>query len=130
MLLPKLRRLTIYDGCGGLRIGSCQACKGKETSPPTTWGNDGGLEGRSRAGVVREVESLEKLVEVTHRVGGAPKLLWMGDKDVNYNSGCLHFDILFPIGCRPMQPFIFCSHWGQHHGTTNDVWLQTILGYR
>ena len=75
-------QITKVDG-GFALIGSCQARESKEAEPLTTWRSDCGLEGRSGAGVVRKVGSLEKLVEVTYRVGEAPNSFWMGDQDVN-----------------------------------------------
>ena len=55
-------------------IGSRQVWDGEGTAHPAIWGSNCGLEGRSRAGVVREVDLLERLVGVARRVGGAPKL--------------------------------------------------------
>jgi len=84
ILLPRLRRLTIYVGSGDLDASVLVQCaKAREGhSRPLEevaiiFGSKPGTE------VVRVLESLRELVvEVNHRVGVAPTLIWRGvDRD-------------------------------------------------
>ena len=81
-LLPGLRRLTIYVGCGDLEISALIQCAEVrlESSRPLgevtiIFENEPGTD------VIREVESLRKLVgELDYRIDVTPALQW-GDKN-------------------------------------------------
>lgn len=82
VLLPGLRRLTIYVGCGDLDVSALIQCAKRrvEHSRPLR-GVTIIFENAPGADVVREVESLgEFMEELNHHVGVTPKLKW-GDKD-------------------------------------------------
>ena len=82
VLLPGLRRLTIYVGCGDLDVSALIQCAKRrvEHSRPLR-GVTIIFENAPGADVVREVESLgEFMEELNHHVGVTPKLKW-GDKN-------------------------------------------------
>ena len=78
IILPGLRRLTIYVGCGDLDVPALIRCAKarKEHSRPllevtVVWEEEPG------ADFVQEVESLKEFVgELIYRIGEAPKLSW------------------------------------------------------
>ena len=74
MLLPQLRKLTIYGGGGGLGF-SALVKYGKARKPHLRPPGQATMVWRSGAGVAQEVESPKELVEVARRVGEAPKSL-------------------------------------------------------
>ena len=83
MLLPRLRRLTVYVGFWDLDVSTLIRCAKarKGHSLPlgevtVVWEKDPVVD------VVQEVESLREFVgELAHRVGEAPKLSWKDDGD-------------------------------------------------
>ena len=82
ILLPGLRNLTIYVGCGELHVSALTQCAKarKEDFRPLekvtiAWENDPG------ADVMQEVEFLRGFVgELMYDVDKAPKLSWRGDE--------------------------------------------------
>ena len=80
VLLPVLRRLTIYVGCGDLDVPALVRCAKarKEHSRPLGMVTIV-LEEVATEHLIREVESLrEFIVDVNHRVGMVPTLIWEG----------------------------------------------------
>jgi len=81
ILLPGLRRLTIYAGCGDLDISALTRCAEtrKEHSRPLlevtlVWEEEPG------ADFIQEVELLREFVgELIYRIGETPKLSWTGE---------------------------------------------------
>ena len=80
VLLPGLKRLTVYTGCGDLNVSSLIRCtKARKErfqqlgEVTVVWKKEPGVD------VVQEVESLREFVgELIYRVGEAPKLVWTG----------------------------------------------------
>ena len=78
ILLPRLQSLTVYVGCGDLKVSSlirCTKSRKGHLQPlgevTVVWETDPG------ADVMQEVESLGEFVgELIHRVGEAPTLDW------------------------------------------------------
>ena len=76
ILLPGLRRLTIYVGCGDLDVSALIQCAKGRREHSRSFGKVTIIfENEPGADMVREVESLGEFVEeLDHRVGVTPKL--------------------------------------------------------
>jgi len=81
LLLPGLRRLTIYVGCVGLNASALMQCaKARKEHSPSLKEVTVVFEREPGAGAIQEVESIGEFVgELTHRIGEIPKLTWLGE---------------------------------------------------
>ena len=85
VLLPELRRLTIYVGSGYLDVAALIQCAGARFEHSRSLGEVTIVfEEQPKAGTIRKVESLGKFVgELNYRVGAIPELKW----DSNLKDG-------------------------------------------
>ena len=81
LLLPGLRRLTIYVGYVDLNASALMQCaKARKEHSPSLKEVTVVFEREPGAGVIQEVESIGEFVgELTHRIGETPKLTWLGE---------------------------------------------------